>query len=144
MINHVRTLILNDTQSDEFIPPEFVPMPASPSAARVRQWLFYGLTAEQKNARMHQLMQVLHMPEFEARVLAFDPRVTYLQPRDRLENPGSLADVLSRLHAMITEEDEHVLFQDHADLRELWHGDKLLCDLAAILLALAHHTDRNR
>lgn len=143
MINHVRTLILNDTKSNEFISAEFVPMPESAIAKRVRGWLFYGLTGEEKDWRMHQVMQLLHTPTLEAHVLAYDPRVTYL-PFERAKQPGSLVDVSVRLHATVTTQDEEILFADRPDLLELWRSDKMLFDLAGILLALAHHTDRSR
>jgi hypothetical protein len=144
MINHIRTLILNETTSDEFVPSEFVPMPASPAAKRVRAWLFYGLSQQEKDARMYQVMQVLHTPALEKFVLAPDPRVTYLPLTTCKVNPGSLVDVALRLHTTITAYEEEVLFKDVPQFRELWRSDKMLFDIAGILLALAYHTDAER
>ena len=143
MINHVRTLILNECAGKEFVPAEFVPMPDTPAAKCIRERLFTGLSPEQKDGRMHQIMQLLHTPELEGYVLEPDPRITYL-PFEAATDPGSLVDVAERLHATITTDDEEVLFDGKPELRAMWNSDKMLFDLAGIVLALAHHTDRNR
>jgi hypothetical protein len=143
MINHTRTLILNERVGKEFIPDTFVPMPASATAARVRDCLFAGLPPEAKDARMQQVMQLLHTYELEPYVLAKDPRVTYL-PFGKVAQPGSLVAVVEQLHTRLTAEDEDVLFDGVPELRAMWHSDKMLFDLAGILLALAQHTDKDR
>ena len=140
MINHVRTLILNENKSDEFVPPDFAPVVASAAAQRVRNWLFYGLSEEEKGWRMFQVMQLLHTTALEPYVLARDPRITYL-PLTKAGPVGSLVDVAVRLHSVITAEDEAVLFKDQPKFLELWRSDKMLFDLAGILLALACHTE---
>lgn len=119
-------------------------MPASPAAKRVRNWLFYGLSQESKDWRMFQIMQLLHTPMLEPYVLKADPRVTYLPLEQTGGQPGSLVDVALHLHTTLTPYEEDVLFEGVPDLRELWYSDKLLFDLAGLLLALAHHTDITR
>jgi hypothetical protein len=143
MINHIRTLILNERSGAEFISDTFAPMPATAAAGRVRDCLFAGLSAETKDARMQQVMQLLHTYELEPYVLAKDPRVTYL-PFGSVAQPGSLVAVAEQLHARLTAEDEGILFDGVPEFLTMWHSDKLLFDLAGILLALAYHADKDR
>ena len=152
MINHVRTLILNETTSDEFVPAEFVPMTASPVAKRVRGWLFHGLDQSGKDERMYQVMQLLHTPAFERYVLAPDSRVTYLPFKffpivGDTRTPskiGGLVDVVSRVRATLTAHEEKILFAELPEFYALWHSDKALNDIAGLLLGLAYHADIER
>lgn len=118
-------------------------MPASPAAKRVRNALFDGLSQEEKDGRMHQVMQLLHTPEIEAYAVAYDPRITYL-PLGTAVQPGSLVTVLENLRMTITEAELHTLFDGVPEFYDMWCCDKMLFDLAGILFALVHHTQTDR
>lgn len=84
MINHVRTLLLNqlpqpaDTPGVEFVDPTFRPV-------NLPQWMLDvlvvllppGSTDEQRNYRMIAVLRILHQIDLLPYTLMFDPRVTY-------------------------------------------------------------------
>ena len=90
MINHVRTLLLNESgprQPDLTIPgdvyiPEFTAQ-VLPGALESLYTVLFGVDADYRGKlyRAAQYMAVLHSTEYERHVLSADPRVTY-RPRD--------------------------------------------------------------
>lgn len=86
MINHARTLLLNQSRKQthysdvgyEYIPPNFQPVMLSPSLTAVRQILF-GAKPDNyfRNFRCNELMSYIHSTELAEFAYKFDPRVTY-------------------------------------------------------------------
>lgn len=90
MINHVRTLILNQSASSpsglnyglvgsEFIPPTYQPVVLTPALQRLRD-VIYGTRPDVMMLlyRTFQLMGLLHGSELSRYVTWFDTRITYL------------------------------------------------------------------
>ena len=95
MINHIRTLLLNEDGTgtgftnqpgDEFVPPNFQAQVLPTTAAKsMIPLLGEGADRVAKNYRLRQLMAVLHSTELEEFVLQPDPRITYdILPLDEL------------------------------------------------------------
>lgn len=90
MINHARTLLLNQQVDPgelggEFIPPEFRPVTLPGPLQAVRRLLFGTRPDALKlNYRVAQFLGVLHAGRFSEYVTALDSRVTYRQFRDDL------------------------------------------------------------
>lgn len=92
MLNHLRTLLLNEDGSaglpegvfaEEHVPAEYRPVLENSAIRKVRNTLF-GTRADRsaKNYRLRQIMPLLHSRELEEYVLALDPRISYWPPRD--------------------------------------------------------------
>lgn len=91
MINHVRTLLLNqnDTtsglgsgiQSAELVDPGFQPL-VLPNVLKevVNTLLPSGYTSYQRNKALNYLISFVHTPELAPYTLKFDTRITYLTP----------------------------------------------------------------
>ncbi len=87
MINHARTLLLNESGAnrptpgflEEFIDPSFAPVTVPNYIARIQKVLF-GENSDSafRNATVHALMAILHSTEFVDYVKALDSRTTYL------------------------------------------------------------------
>ena len=85
MINHARTLLLNNAAADftgvtgsEFIESTFRPVVLDPDLQRVQDILFPpGLDAFTRNEVVFQLLQLLRHPDLVSYGLTFDPRITY-------------------------------------------------------------------
>lgn len=88
MINHVRTLLLNETSpesqrwdvfGEEFVPPGFKPRSLPTPLTGLYRSLF-GANPDRvfKNWRLRQYLRLLHTPKWEPHVLYRDRRVTYL------------------------------------------------------------------
>lgn len=86
MINHVRTLLMNDetryslrNYGEEYIDPSFRKRALPPQFVRMYRTVF-GANPDRlyKNYIMRQLMQLIHATPLEADVYEFDPRVTYI------------------------------------------------------------------
>lgn len=87
MINHVRTLLMNqpsgryklDDPGEEYIHPEYSPK-VLPAALQSFCDAIFGTKPDRlgRNYRMRQLMQLLHASELCSDVTAKDTRVTYL------------------------------------------------------------------
>ena len=86
MINHARTLLMNepsldyfpDTPGEELVPPLYQPVVLPGSLRNVRRLLF-GTTPDRYmlNYRCRQLMGLIHSCELAEFVTDLDPRVTY-------------------------------------------------------------------
>lgn len=87
MINHVRTLLLNQsgdtgvspaTPGEEYVPPTYRRR-RRPRYLEAALSVLFGGSPDRLylNYRMRQLMQVLHATELRTHVLARDPRITY-------------------------------------------------------------------
>jgi len=85
MINHVRTLLMNETADpgfqepgEEFIDPTFLPRTVPSSRLRYRSVLF-GATPDRVmlNYRMRQLLPLLHETDLVEFVMEDDERLTY-------------------------------------------------------------------
>lgn len=89
MINHLRTLLLNEGPADadypgeEYVPKDFRTQGLPHELIRIRNLLF-GLNPDRAmlNYRLRQYMTLLHTTELEEYVTALDPRVTYWPPHD--------------------------------------------------------------
>ena len=100
MINHARTLLLNQTSKgrprlgehgEEFIPTNFGPKSLPPHLKTIRQILLgsFGDPTYQ-NYRLAQYMSMLHSyPMFEELVLGYDPRITYTPGEWGLDQLGT-------------------------------------------------------
>lgn len=88
MINHLRTLLLNRSGSDqpgvpypgeEFVPAEYNAK-TLPTYLKTVHQLVFGINPDraQLNWRLRELLAILHTTPMEAAVLALDPRVTYI------------------------------------------------------------------
>jgi len=153
MINHVRTLLQNmppGYPSDEYVDPDFVPMPVPEVVDKLKVVLFGRTPANQ--LRIRQLMQLVHATELEDLVLAPDPRITYL-PFDNIHfgsDCDDLAAFVPQLAAVLTPASERELFGDTAEetneiLFELWkNSDQLPYKLGALVLAMVYCTERAR
>lgn len=92
MINHVRTLLVNETPTpehllgDEHIPRTYVRR-AEPEAVQRLFGVLYGPTPDRvlKNYRMAQLMPLIHGSELQAISDELDPRLSYWPPRGSSE-----------------------------------------------------------
>ena len=96
MVNHVRTLLLNQVASagvpgEEYTPPAFRPRRVDPAMAVVRGVLF-GATPDRhmRNYRGRQLMGFVHACPLADHAHADDPRVTYPVPGDAALFPPAL------------------------------------------------------
>lgn len=93
MINHVRTLLLNQSSSqaqsvafpgEEYVPLGFAPVTLTPGLKRVVDILF-GQNPDRAmmNYRLRQYMTLIHgVPILDAHVKTLDSRITYLPSRD--------------------------------------------------------------
>jgi len=92
MINHLRTLLLNESgeaalgesvPAEEFVPPEFRPVRLTRELAEVRNVLF-GVAPDRAmlDYRLRQLMALLHASPLSDYITAKDPRITYWPFRD--------------------------------------------------------------
>lgn len=91
MINHVRTLLLNQPRGsyrvtdpgEEYISPRFVAT-AWPSTLQLFRNTLFGTHADRlfSNFRMRQIMQLIHSTELAEDVTKDDPRLTYLPFND--------------------------------------------------------------
>lgn len=91
MINHARTLLLNQARnrthySDygyEYIPPTFKPV-VLPSVLQNLRRLFFGTAPDNYflNFRANELMSYIHTTELAEYVYKLDPRVTYWPKKD--------------------------------------------------------------
>lgn len=85
MINHVYTLLRNRDgiggaiEHGAYVQADYRAVPLSPAARRVHSILF-GVDADETSVaiRLRQYTALLHSTQLAAAVLAFDPRVTYL------------------------------------------------------------------
>lgn len=91
MINHIRTLLLNqgaetkpepDFPGEQFVPETFKPIQLPSSVMRFRNTVF-GRNPDRLmlNYRLWQLLMLLHSTELSEYVTALDKRVTYWPPR---------------------------------------------------------------
>ena len=84
MVNHFRTLLANLSGGDgaaighEYIPENFRPVRLPSTLLRVRRALF-GADPDRSgvNFRIRQYLPLLHRPDFEPLLAAFDSRITY-------------------------------------------------------------------
>jgi len=95
MINHIRTLLLNQPSSaavsdsfpgEEYVPPNFVPITLTPDLSKIRDILF-GQRPDRAmlNYRLRQYMNLLHSDKFlNQYTVVLDPRITYLPFNDPL------------------------------------------------------------
>lgn len=90
MINHARTLLLNQAATDDFsvpaeeyVEPTFTPVVLPRHLAAVRRALF-GDEPDRAllNLRIQRYLSVIHATELVQHVLFLDPRVTYTTPCD--------------------------------------------------------------
>lgn len=94
MINHGRTLLLNQKSGDllqigeEFIPPEFVPRTLPASLLVLREKIF-GESPDRVmlNFRAYQLLQIVHGTELRDLLLDLDHRMTYVDRSGRMLPP---------------------------------------------------------
>ena len=90
MINHVRTLLLNDTQSNvsnddilhEYVPKDATTVSDLPSWIQSIRNVLFGINYDRAgiNYRLRQFAPILHAPEIEAFTLLRDTRITYWPP----------------------------------------------------------------
>jgi len=155
MINHVRTLLLNNPPihgqivGDEYIPADFVPIVVSSTIAKVRMGLF-GARPQRRtmNYRMWQLMSLLHATELKQFMLEHDQRITYdpggPSPFDAVMDMPSLPEVVEQLEQLLAPSDCDVLFSDeepYLTFRNLWKDhDQIAYRLGGLLLAVAYRT----
>lgn len=93
MINHVRTLLLNERATlaglasgnpgAEYVDAGFQPLAFPQLFWDIRgTFLPQGFTAYQQNAVLAYITRILHVPELEATMLGLDPRFTYSLTHD--------------------------------------------------------------
>src|SRR5271166_5192327 len=103
MINHLRTLLLNESSStiplpnypgEEYVPSGFVSAPLPPFLNDVYV-LMFGSRPDRamKNYRLRELMTILHTSELAEFVYALDQRVTYWPPMNDSIFNGIIAGV---------------------------------------------------
>lgn len=91
MINHARTLLLNQARSRthysdygyEYVPPAFKPV-VLPAVLQNLRRLFFGVAPDDYflNFRVNELMSYIHATELAEYVYKLDPRVTYWPKKD--------------------------------------------------------------
>jgi len=160
MINHVRTLLLNEPAAaldgpyEEYVPEESRTLALPPVLARVYGILFPTSDRAAKNYRLAQLMALYHScPDLEYFVLDKDKRISY-EPRGealqlrRLATLGDLQDLVFAMNLSPDEIDE--LFgsprlSPYDTFHYFW---KEMCffpyKVAGITLALAYRMDELR
>lgn len=91
MINHLRTLLFGQSHFDPDLPGHVMIDPGFVPAARIGELekadiALFGNHADNfaRNYWLSHFMRLLHAPDHEAAVLAYDPRVTYLPLTDDL------------------------------------------------------------
>lgn len=153
MINHARTLLLNDKAlpdelGEEFV-PEFAPLYLPRSLDRVHKILFGKQPIRQElNYKLRCIMQLLHATELAEFVLQLDPRVTYL-PFDEVFWMRKLpreyfTAVCSLLSKLLTAEDKEALFgkaqeEPYKTFRNLWEQHtRIEYKLGGLILALVY------
>jgi len=87
MINHIRSILLNAPQAqahpvdfigEEYVSPEWVPVPQPHGVARLRDILFgHNPDRALMNYRLRQFMTLIHSTDLEQYVHEKDSRVTY-------------------------------------------------------------------
>lgn len=154
MINHVRTLLQNTppgAESDEFVPPDFVPMETPRVVQKIKRILWGRTPAYQP--RIRQLMQVLHATaQCHEYALAADERITYLPFDNKYLGTADcgLAEFVLALETLLTDEDEKALFGDitqepNKTFFELWKkNDQFPYKLGGLILAVVDCTERAR
>lgn len=80
MINHTRTLLVNNrvTDSPVYMPPDFSPVLLSGTPLHtIDTLLFPADTVKARMSMVDSILPLLHRPELMPYVLAFDSRITY-------------------------------------------------------------------
>lgn len=168
MINHVRTLLVNETAktaaniSSVYTPPNYIPVTVPVEFRTLQAAIFPpGFTLAERITLVDSLMCILHTGELERYSLLFDPRVTYAQTA-----PAQLIDIcstttqlrtaltalLSRLERLPTMGFIHThLFQwptyvgPLGDLAQIYTAStEGLLRLGALILAYAYQLERKR
>jgi hypothetical protein len=158
MINHIRTLLLNEEavkhagDLEEYVPEEFRKRTEPHSIAKFR-YVFFGETPtrEELNYRLHQCMVILHTtPALVRYVIKPDPRITYWPlekgMRSEVKMPP-LPQVVANLAVSLDEGDLDDIFgkdpeEPYKTFRELWEEErKLPLRLGSLLLGIAHRME---
>lgn len=169
MINHIRTLLLNESPFDgdtlppgeEFIDPGFTPYEV-PTVYRTLYQAFMPTNGrDRKNFIAYQWLNVLHSPDFSKFVTVPDSRITYLRGTKSVEDfPDTTGDVdfavafqnikseVTRLNASNTDNlflGKGTYAAQMTELRDIWNNGTSNFDrMAAALTALLYRFDDRR
>ena len=161
MINHVRTLLLNQTggspvRGEQYVPPEFAEIPLSTQLMNVREQLFgTNPSRETLNYRLAQYLTLIHATELREFVTALDPRLTYPQAGNAALFGVSgyqlvdLSEILQRFSKIGAPAHLELFGFGPAEpwqtFRNLYERHtKLAYRLGAVVLALAYRTEEIR
>lgn len=132
MINHVRTLILNENGAnrpapdffmEEYVDPKYGQLSLPAYLAQARTPLFGdGADTSYKNYILRLVMTLLHSTEFASYVYALDPRVTYLNRPSVVGTPNVLTATPTNGLA-VTGDAEIVGTPDSTPQRVQWDWD---------------------
>lgn len=159
MVNHVRTWLANMTpfrgelDGDEYIAPDFVPVPESLMSStlrRARRALFgVNPSRDAVNARLAAFMAVLHYSSLADKVEEADPRISYEIDGSAVLGSNisgtdldfNLPDILVKLEFL--NDPATTFFNASPEESTLWYetGDQFE-KLAAALLTTAVKTER--
>lgn len=168
MINHLRTLLLNEPAvavrgvSDIYVPPRFGQVSVPAELRTFRDCMFpSGFTLAERVALVDNMMAVAHMGELEPYTLRFDTRVTYRDQtpaqlidlcRTAVSDRVSVTSLMTRLlrlplagttHSKLFQWDQYA--SDMTDFFKIWTGaDEGLMRIGGLIIAFGYQLERVR
>ena len=137
MVNHFRTVLLNQLESEEYVSSDFKPIEIPEECLETYNTMF----SEDKELTLKRLLYLLHATELEEFVYELDSRVTYLPFENSLEKQNSLTDLY---HSLVTK--QHIFLKDlpnrepYTTFINLWqYHPYILHRLAGLVLALGYY-----
>lgn len=135
MINHIRTLLLNQTRDayeadfpgEEYVPTGYRIRTNLPTAIKKARGVIFGATPDRYmlNYRLRQLMPILHETELAEFVTAKDPRLTYWPIRGEELYRGSFGTTIDTLNHLgspyLAPVGDLVAFEEDGKLHHRWH-----------------------
>ena len=165
MLNHIRTLLINEPAADQaavsptHVPSQFLPLPVPLALRGISQTLLPSALSD-KVAVVDDICVLAHAGELEPYMTRFDARVTYAQTAtagfaDLLRNIPArvqLTELLQRISRMpVLETVGRTAFtwpayaQDMDDLFRIWTGPtEGVLRVGALALAYAYQLERVR
>lgn len=150
MINHARTLLLNQSSGnsskfEEYISSNFIPTNELPEyILAIRNCLFgHKPTRSAKNLRIRQLLSIVHSGRYDEYLRSFDSRITYLPWKcDNAEGIKlpSLPDSINNVSKTINDF-YHTFFHGLPEFELLWKSNLFTDKVIGLTLALVYNLE---